>query len=73
MMEVIGIQLSTAVVRRSGAGNLTKGNEVFLICLNTWQNSMKHVWRKKIVAKMVHRASFLNEVDQSCSRARLEF
>ena len=31
MMEVIGIQLSTAVVRRSGAGNLTKGNEVFLI------------------------------------------
>ena len=38
MMEVIGIQLSTAVVRRSGAGNLTKGNEVFFD-LSIWQNS----------------------------------
>ena len=47
MMEVIGIQLSTAVVRRSGAGNLTKGNEVFFD-LSTWQNSMKHVWKKNV-------------------------
>ena len=38
MMEVIGIQLSTAVVRRSGAGNLTKGNEVFFD-FSIWQNS----------------------------------
>jgi hypothetical protein len=66
MMEVIGIQLSTAVVRRSGAGNLTKGNEVFFD-LSTWQNSMKHV-RKKIIAKMIYHPSFLKDVDQSCSR-----